>query len=231
MDEMKKYWVDFAEGKISVSEMLKQTEERPELLEWLTKIADPKFKTYTTQTEIGKDFYVCHPPIEHPFNAKLQIQVYVYEGQGSRSRLGRYLNVHSLFSRVITTAFPDDAIAVDKTLDEKFCFMLDACPQYIGGPEVDHFLDELLEEIPAGLSKTRRIRLYKEKIKALFPLAGKKYPHWVQDAEWPISPSGKPMRFVEQKRKKGKEYAQTLYTHFIFEDVDTGEVRIIDQFT
>ena len=34
-------------------------------------------------------------------------------------------------------------------------------------------LDELLEEIPADLSKTKRVKLYKEKVKALFPMAGK----------------------------------------------------------
>jgi hypothetical protein len=39
------------------------------------------------------------------------------------------------------------------------------------------------------------------------------------------------MRFVEQKRKKGKEYAEMLYTQFFFEDVETGEIRVIDQFT
>jgi hypothetical protein len=43
--------------------------------------------------------------------------------------------------------------------------------------------------------------------------------------------NGKPMRFVEQKRKKGKEYANMLYTQFFFEDVDTGETHVIDQFT
>ena len=43
--------------------------------------------------------------------------------------------------------------------------------------------------------------------------------------------NGKPLRFVEQKRKKGKEYANMLYTQFFFEDVDTGETRVIDQFT
>lgn len=232
MDEMKRFWVEFVEGKIDVPEMLLWTEEKPELLDWLTSIADPKFKTYTTQKETDEGFYSIHTPIEHPFDAKLQIQVYVYEGQGGGgSKLGRYLNIHGYFSRVITTAFPDDGIVVDKTLSEKHMFMLDACPQYIGGHEVDHLLDELLEEIPEGLSKTKRVKMYKEKVKALFHVTGKKFPYWIQEAEWPISPTGKPMRFLEQKRKKGKAYAATLYTQFVFEDVATGEIRVIDQFT
>lgn len=229
MDEMKSFWVSFVEGRISVPEMLAQTEERPELLDWLTSIADPKFKTYRILKETDEGFFSTFTTVEYPFNAKLQIQVYVYEGHGGN--LGRYLNIHSYFSRILTTAFPDDGIEIDKTLDEKFCFMLDACPEYIGGPEVDHLLDELLEEIPNELSKTKRVKLYKEKVKALFHVSGSHFPRWVQEAEWPIAPSGKPMRFVQQKRKKGEEYKMMLYTHFFFEDVDTGEVRIIDQFT
>ena len=63
------------------------------------------------------------------------------------------------------------------------------------------------------------------------PLWDKKYPRWVQEAEWPIVPSGKPMRFLEQKKAKGKAYAETMLTHYVFEDVDTGEQRVIDQFT
>ena len=59
----------------------------------------------------------------------------------------------------------------------------------------------------------------------------KKYPRWVQYAEWPASASGKPMRFVEQKKAKGKVYAEIMLTHYTFEDVDTGEQRVIDQFT
>jgi len=211
MDEKKAFWVDFTEGRISVPEMLARTEENPELLDWLTAIADPNVSAV------------------RPFDAKRQIQLYVYDGVGSSSELGRHLNIHSLFSRIVMAAFPGEGIAMDMTLEKKLDFMYDACPQYIGGPEVNHLLDALLEEIPAELSKAKRVKLYKEKVKSLFPMAGKKYPRWVQEAEWPLAPSGKPMRFVEQK--KGKDYKTTMQTHFLFEDVDTGETRTIEQFT
>lgn len=231
MAEMKQFWIDFVEGRITVPEMVARTEAEPVLLEWLTSIAAPKFKTYVTQTETDEDGYKTYTPICHPFDAKLQIEVYVHKGEGSGSKLGRYLNIHSYFSTVLTTAFPDDKIIVDQTLHEKHLFMLDACPEYIGGPEVDHLLDELLETLPEGLSKTKRMKLYREKLKELFLMRDKKYPRWVQYAEWPASASGKPMRFVEQKKAKGKVYAEIMLTHYTFEDVDTGEQRVIDQFT
>ena len=229
MDE-KRFWIDFVEGRISVPEMLERTEAEPALLDWLTKIADPKFKTTVTTIEIDEDGWKDYIHTDHPFDAKLQIYEYIYSGFAS-GKLGRYLNVHGYFSRILTTAFPEEGIVVDQTLEDKFCFMLHACPSYIGGPEVDHLLDELLETLPEGLSKTKRAKLYKEKVKELFGIQDKKYPRWVQEAEWPIAPSGRPMRFVEQKRAKGKEYAMTLLTHYVFEDPDTGEQRIVDQYT
>ena len=227
MDEKKAFWVDFTEGRITVPEMLARTEEQPELLDWLTSIADPKFKTVVVHKETDEDGYTTFTPEELPFEAKLYLKV---EMEAVRTgNLGRHLNIHSLFSRILMTAFPEDGIVMDMTLDKKFNFMLDACPEYIGGPEVDHLLDALLEEIPAELSKAKRVKLYKEKVKTLFPMASKKYPRWIQEAEWPIAPSGKPMRFVEQK--KGRDYKTTMQTYFLFEDVDTGDQRVIEQFT
>lgn len=226
MDEQKRFWVDFAEGRIDVPQMLAQTEEHPELLDWLTSIADPAFKTCTSEKVEG-NILTNYVVVEHPFDAKLQIEEYVYKDRGGK--LGKYLNIHGCFSRVLTTAFPDDGIVMDETLSDKFDFMLDACPEYIGGPEVDHLLDELLEEVPMELSKTKRVKLYKEKVRSLFLMESKKYPRWVQAAEWPISSSGKPMRFVEQK--KGEHYKAAMQTYYIFEDVDTGEQRVVEQFT
>lgn len=224
----KQFWIDFVEGRITVPEMVVRTEAEPALLDWLTGIADPKFRTCVPQKVEG-NILVNYVYVEQPFDAKLQIEEYVHKDPGSK--LGKYLNIHGCFSRVLTTAFPDDGILVDQTLREKHNFMLDACPEYIGGSEVDHLLDELLETLPEGLSKTKRVKLYREKIKELFPMRDKKYPRWVQEAEWPIAPSGKPMRFLEQKKAKGKAYAETMLTHYVFEDVDTGEQRVIDQFT
>jgi hypothetical protein len=79
--------------------------------------------------------------------------------------------------------------------------------------------------------KNKRIKEVKSRIKEAFHVSGIIYPRWVQEAEWPLSASGKPMKFVGQKRKKGKEYEGMLYTLFYFEDVDTGEERVVEQFT
>ena len=92
-------------------------------------------------------------------------------------------------------------------------------------------IEDILDSVPETLPKSKRIKEVKSRIKEAFHVSGIIYPRWVQEAEWPVSPNGKPMRFVKQKRKKGKEYENMLYTLFYFEDVDTGEERIVEQFT
>ena len=230
MEQVKQFWVDFVEGRITVPMMLEQTEAEPALLDWLTSIAASHFKTLVVHKVIDEDGWPSFPTEELPFDAKIQIQEYVYKKNG-HTKLGKHLNIHGYFSRVVMEAFPEDGITRDQTLGDKCGFMLEACPEYIGGPEVDHLLENILEELPKDLSKSKRVKLYKEKVKAMFHVQGNKFPRWVQEAEWPLGSSGKPMRFVEQKRKKGKEYVASMYTHFMFEDVDTGETRIVDQFT
>ena len=124
-------------------------------------------------------------------------------------------------------------ILKDEHLHNKASFMMDVCPEYIEGQEIDEagIIEAIIEQVPESLPKAKRKKQIIELIKKEFHIEGTKYPRWVQGGEWPVSKNGKPLRFVEQKRKKGKEYAQMLYTQFFFEDVETGEIRVIDQFT
>lgn len=228
LENIKSYLIDFAEGRVTVPEFIEYCKTHSEVLDYLTKIADSEFKTYVTHISIDENGYKQYTVEELPFDASLDLQSQLSRGGGN---LARYLNIHSFYSKIITTAFPTDNITVDTTLDEKSSFMSDACPEYIGGPEVEELLGILLETLPKDLSKSKKIRLYKEKLKELFHIEQNKYPRWVQEAEWPMGSDNLPMRFVGQKRKKGKAYETMLYTEFLFEDVKTGEQRIIEQFT
>ncbi|MBE6653802.1 MAG: hypothetical protein E7610_10390 [Ruminococcaceae bacterium] len=155
------------------------------------------------------------------------------ERQKTTTRLGYQLNLQGWLYWLMEQLFPEEIFVRDNTLSEKHSFLLDACPEYIGGVEVEEagIIEDILDSVPETLPKTKRIKEVKSRIKEAFHVSGIIYPRWVQEAEWPVSPSGKPMRFVKQKRKKGKEYENMLYTLFYFEDVDTGEERIVEQFT
>ena len=225
----KQFWIDFAEGRISVPEMLQRTKTDPALLDWINGIVPEGTVTCVVHKVDRGDGDMDYIPEDVPFTAQIFIEEKINNGHGGA--LGRYLNVHSCLSRMIAAAFPEERITIDQTLSKKFDFMLDACPESVDGPEVEQVIGDLLESIPKDLSKAKRVKLFKERLKEAFPTAAGKWPRWVQSGEWPLGSGGKPMRFLEQKRKKGKEYANLLYTHYYFEDVDTGEQRVIDQFT
>lgn len=225
----KQFWINFAEGRITVPEMLERAKRETALLDWMNSIVPEGTVTCIVhEVDTGKG-YKDYIPEDVPFTAQIFISEQIRRKHGSN--LGLYLNIHSCLSHMIADAFPDENIAIDQTLSKKFDFMLDACPESVDGPEVEQVIEDIFESIPADLSKTKRVKMFKDKIKEVFPTAGGKWPRWVQDSEWPLGSGGRPMRFIEQKRKNGKEYADMLYTHYIFEDVDTGERRVIDQFT
>lgn len=157
----------------------------------------------------------------------------VYSHNKTNSKLWTYVNVQSWLYQLMTELYPDDTIEKDNTFYEKASFMMDVCPQYIEGHEIDEagIIEAIIEQAPESLPKAKRKKQIKELIKKEFHIVGTKYPRWVQSGEWPVSKSGKPMRFVEQKRKKGKGYENMLCTIYVFEDVDTLEKRTIEQFT
>ena len=88
----------------------------------------------------------------------------------------------------------------------------------------DSIFRQIMDEIPQELSKTKRIALGKEKIKALFKY-NKTYPLWVQGAEWAIA-NGKPPIFSHQKKAKGGD----IRTYYYFYDEDTQKETVVEQF-
>ena len=165
---------------------------------------------------------------EVPYNVKT-----LYSRNKARGMLWTYVNIQSWLHHLITEIYPDEKIEKDNTLSEKATFIMGVCPEYIEGHEIDEtgIIEAIVQQVPESLPKAKRQKQVKELIKKEFHIEGAKYPRWVQGGEWPVSKSGKPMRFVEQKRKKGKGYENMLYTIFVFEDVDTSEIRTIEQFT
>ena len=165
---------------------------------------------------------------EVPYNVKT-----LYSNNKTRSKLWTYVNIQSWLCNLMKEIYPDECIERDETLEEKASFMMDVCPEYIEGHEIDEagIIEAIIEQIPESLPKAKRKKQIKELIKKEFHIEGTKYPRWIQGGEWPVSKSGKPMRFVEQKRKIGKGYENILYTVYIFEDVDTLQIRTVEQFT
>lgn len=107
---------------------------------------------------------------------------------------------------------------------EDYDFLLDIQPDWLDVLE-DSILQPIIDSIPAGLSKTKRIAIGKEKLRAMFRY-DKTYPRWVQSPEWPIV-DGKPLVFSHQEKVKGAD----MFTKYYFYDPDTKKETVIEQFS
>lgn len=107
---------------------------------------------------------------------------------------------------------------------EEYRFLLKIQPDWLDVLD-DSILQPIIDSIPADLSKTKRIAIGKEKIKAMFRY-DKTYPRWVQSPEWPIV-DGKPLVFSHQEKVKGAD----MFTKYYFYDPDTKKETVIEQFS
>ena len=239
--DYKKYVIDFVEGRLNAKEFIEYCEKNPQVLDWVQSIASKERKSYKvtrydvkaswprTVHEISKDIMVWKDENDVvtakqetvPFDISIAWEGWMEHGKSSDS--GTQYNVHSGISDIVVEAFPNETINVSKSVRERFNFLLDVMPEYIEGPEAEELVDAIISSLPNDLPKTKRIKEAKEKIKEAFHLGGGKYPRWAQSGEWPFSKTGKPMKFVSQKRKRDSEL-----TEHTFEDVDTGERVIVE---
>lgn len=158
--------------------------------------------------------------IEVPYDVRVFSRKMRGEG-----RLGDRLNLHNWVTNLVKQYCPEIVLKVDDTLDKKFEFMLDVCPEYIDGLEVEKsgILERIIAGVPEDMPKGKRKKLIKERIKEAFHIE-KKYPRWIQSPEWPMF-GDKPMKFIKTVKKHDGEL---LEHHFV--DVDTGEERVVEDF-
>ena len=102
------------------------------------------------------------------------------------------------------------------TYKNRYMFLLNIQPTWLDIND-DSIFQQIIDDIPQNLSKSQRVKLGKEKVRALFKY-DKTYPRWIQDPEWPIV-NGKPLVFSHQEKVKGED----LHTYYYFYDEDTKE--------
>ena len=71
------------------------------------------------------------------------------------------------------------------------------------------------------MPKTKRKKEAKAAVRNLFHVEGSRYRRWAQEPEWPMGEKS-PMAFVSQKRDGD-------LVRFEFKDVDTNEIRVVEQ--
>lgn len=121
------------------------------------------------------------------------------------------------------------AIKYSTIVDERLIFISKICPEYIGGLEIEEsgILFKLYDEIPKNISTYEKEQLYKSKLNECFQVSSESPPNWLCEPQWPIGTNCKPMRFIGQERIKNDDM---ISASFVFEDVDTGEQKKVNQF-
>lgn len=101
-------------------------------------------------------------------------------------------------------------------------FLLEVKDARFGGKEVDSLIENVCKLFPESMGKTKRRNSAKKYMKDLFHVQGRHYPRWLQDPDWPMGLHS-PMEYLSEKRNSN-------CIVFTFRDVDTGEIREVEQF-
>ncbi len=241
--EPKQIVYDFLANRMEYREFKKYCQYHPEVLDWVQSVVPDDFKgnKLVENIEVRKKlqeklqemkngvrgdpaelmtlFKRRYDVVEIPYSI---IEIFDRETNRHGDEIGQWLNIHSELANIIKRAFPDENIEISDYAHNLFDFVIDTCPEYIGGPEVDasNILLDIYNRLPPG-TETARKKEFKSQIKALFRCKGAKRPRWIQEAEWPMGKNS-PMVFVSQS------HSADVYS-YVFEDADTGEKRTITQ--
>ena len=200
---------DFAKGKMTYEKFVEVVEEKPEVWAFLqglvpSDIADANCE-YRKKYSISQSFEANGYDVEETLTA------FGFDGLGTK------IDVCRLVPNLVEFNYPEIKVKrldpfgkVTKTPLEKM--KLD----YLGGEEADAIVDAIVEN--EALSEKEKKAALKEK----FHLAQRKYPHWVQEPEWPCA-GGTPMKFIAEKNDGDK-------FEYTFENVETGEQRTVVQY-
>lgn len=207
----------FLAGRVSVQSFLEESVQHPEIMDWIQSIVSPQLKGSELVTVNGEPRLV-----RAPYNIRTTLKIFE-KTYGRPSGLSFNYAVHSEIAKIVRFAFPDSPPYEDTTLADLFNAILECCPSYIGGIEVEQsgILEEIIHNAPKDLTKTAGKKWVKDKIKERFHIVGRQYPYWIQEPEWPME-DGEPMEYVRTERH-GIE-GQTHY----FRSIKTGTERAVE---
>lgn len=227
--DVRQFVFDFVAGVVHPKVFIETLEQHPEIYNWLQSIVPEGLTCYENRMVMDRFGEEEPVSIEIPYDIRIVMKQLLEDSP--KDRWGLYLNIHYDISQLLKKAFPNYDITISDEIEKRFDFGLNVIPEYLGGMEVSDIIDDIIDSIPQNLSKSARIKLCKEKLRDQFHIEGRNTPRWIQEAEWPMGEDGIPMKFISQKRRKGKHYEKMLFTEFLFEDVKTGKQRIVEQFT
>ena len=208
-------------GNIDMEQFLKKLQDDPELQEYIRRLVpeeakeDPShvFWKSVSYPSVKRDHFDYYRFIFRMANS----DIWASHPDG---RIGKYLNIFSLLKKAYLYYYPD--IVCTRRYEDVFDVYLDAVGDCFEGPEVCALVEQIILDAMQLSAKTKRVKQARTVLRDVFHIEGSKRPRWIQGPEWPIG-SRSPMQFTGQK-KAGETVDYT------FQDVDTGDIRIIKQY-
>ena len=134
---------------------------------------------------------------------------------------GNRVNAYSFLLSLARKAYPE--LKESNRFSKEYGFYLDVCGECMDGPEIEQYVDSTIFEIyNSSLKMSDKKRIAKQKLREVFHITDKKYPRWIQGAEWPMGQNS-PMQYIARKR----DGERVIFT---FQDVDTAETKDVVQF-
>lgn len=134
--------------------------------------------------------------------------------------IGDKLNIWATLRRAYCYHYPE--IICTEQYEKAHSLYLDAVRDCFEGFEVQSLIEDIVIEALQIKQKGKRVQQVKQKLNKLFRSESGKYPRWIQGAEWPMG-TNVPMMFVKQIRTNDA-------VCYYFEDVDTRNIRVIEQY-
>lgn len=130
------------------------------------------------------------------------------------------LNLFGPIQRAYSFHYPD-VVWTDK-YHSAFNMYLDVVGSYLGGPEVENIIDDIIQKALEIKPKNLQKKWAKQMVNSSFHIYNKNYPRWIQDPEWPMG-EYVPMQYISSSK-------HNEFVIYYFRDVDTGKERSIRQY-
>lgn len=212
---------DFITGKISADVFQNAWNSNPDIGLWIESLIDYTNLPYPEWDTAPYPGY--RKAILKYHNGSFLSFIKVSEESSAKyiapfwTKIGGYFRP---ISSIVCAAYP--SIVPTPYYDQEIAFYSSVIGEYLGGPEVEQCISNILKSYPCTMKKSERRNGAKTALKALFHITGSKYPRWVQSPEWPMGLNS-PMAFSGQTRIGD-------LVQFTFQDVDTQEIRVIEQY-
>lgn len=214
--------LDFVEGKVPLEEFTAAWNTDPEIGEWVEHLVDLRGEPKPEWSSLP--FHGYRMAIHKHFGGSV-LAFWRNSEKSLRENphpSDKWYSIGGLFytiASVVVVAYPN--IVPTSFYDDELDFYTRTIGDYIGGDAVDQCICEILDQFPRSMGKTKRKKAAKAALLEAFHIQLGKYPRWVQEPDWPMGVNS-PMAFVRQQR----DGDMVLFT---FQDVDTGELKVVEQ--